>query len=164
LVAPGLGCDHRLVALTIDLLPSAVAVLARLSIVRKIALVLAAVLYVTAGTLHFLKPDFYLKIMPPYIPWHLAMVRISGVFEILGGLGLLYPRTRRAAAWGLVALLVAVFPANLYMATNPTEAGASAIAPAIRLGRLPLQALLIVWVLWCTHGSAERRVNPEAGR
>jgi uncharacterized membrane protein len=131
-----------------------------LSTAQKVGLVLAAMLYVAAGALHFLKTDFYLKIMPPYIPWHLAMVLISGFFEILGGLGLLYPRTRRAAAWGLVALLLAVFPANLYMATNPIEAGAATIAPAIRWGRLPLQALLIVWVLWCTRTQA--RVNPTA--
>ncbi|MGD0437259.1 MAG: DoxX family protein [Bryobacteraceae bacterium] len=116
-----------------------------------IALVLAAIFYVVAGTLHFLRPEFYLKIMPPYIPWHAAMVEISGFFEILGGVGLLIPRTRRAAAWGLVLLLIAVFPANLYMATNPIETGATSIAPALRWGRLPLQALFVWWVLWCSR-------------
>ncbi len=115
---------------------------------------LAAIFYVGAGTLHFLRPEFYLKIVPPYIPWHLAMVRISGFFEILGGLGLLIPRTRRAAAWGLVALLIAVFPANLYMATNPVETGATAIAPILRWGRLPSQLVLIWWVVWCTRPKA----------
>jgi uncharacterized membrane protein len=123
----------------------------KLSTGQWIALALAAIFYVVAGTLHFLRPEFYLKIMPPYIPWHAAMVEISGFFEILGGLGLLIPRTRRAAAWGLVLLLIAVFPANLYMATNPVETGATAIAPALRWGRLPLQALFIWWVLWCSR-------------
>jgi uncharacterized membrane protein len=61
------------------------------------------VFYVAAGVLHFIKPGPCLRIMSPYIPWHTAMVRISGAFEILGGLGLLVPATRRAAAWGLVA-------------------------------------------------------------
>ena len=118
---------------------------------QRIALILAAVFYVFAGSAHFTRPDMYLRIMPPYIPWHVAMVRVSGFFEILGGLGLLVPRTRRAAAWGLVALLIAVFPANVYMATNPIEAGAASIAPILRWGRLLLQPLLIWWVLWCTR-------------
>jgi uncharacterized membrane protein len=124
-----------------------------LSTSQKIGLVLAAILYVVAGALHFIKTDAYLKIMPPYIPWRLAMVWISGVCEILGGLGLLLPQTRRAAAWGLIALLIAVFPANVYMATNPMEAGAASIAPILRWGRLPLQFLLGWWLLWCTKKS-----------
>jgi uncharacterized membrane protein len=131
-------------------------VLDRLSVYQKIGLGLAAAFYVFAGILHFVQPEFYLKIMPPYIPWHQAMVRISGFFEILGGLGLLAPRTRRAAAWGLVAMLIAVFPANLYMATNPVEAGAVSVAPLLRWGRLPLQVLFIWWVLWCTRLEARR--------
>ena len=114
-------------------------------------MVIAAVSYMVAGALHFVKPATYLKIMPPYIPWHAAMVRVSGVFEILGGLGLLLPATRRVAAWGLVALLIAVFPANIYMAMHPAEAGAAGIAPVLRWGRLPLQAVLIWWLLWCTR-------------
>ena len=133
------------------------ALLQRLSTAQKIAVVLAAIFYIGAGTLHFLKPEPYLRIMPPYLPWHIAMVRVSGAFEILGGLGLLLPETRRAAAWGLVLLLIAVFPANLYMATNPIEAGAASIAPVLRWGRLPLQVLLIWWVLWCTRSHSEIR-------
>ena len=97
-------------------------------------MVVAAVFYIAAGSLHFIKPAPYLRIMPPYIPWHPAMVRVSGAFEILGGLGLLLPATRRAAAWMLVALLIAVFPANLYMALHPVEAGAASIAPALSGG------------------------------
>ncbi len=110
---------------------------------------LAAVFYVVAGALHFIETDAYLRIMPPYIPAHLAMVWISGVCEILGGLGLLLPQTRRAAVWGLIALLIAVFPANVYMATNPIEAGSASIAPILRWGRLPLQFLLGWWLIWC---------------
>ena len=114
------------------------------------ALLLASVFYIGAGMMHFIRPEFYLKLMPPFIPWHSAMVQLSGLCEILGGLGLLHPKTRRMAGWGLVALLVAVFPANLYMATNPVEAGAAAMSPLIRWGRLPLQALLIWWIDWCS--------------
>jgi uncharacterized membrane protein len=128
-----------------------VALLKRLSAVQRAGLVTAAIFYVVAGTLHFLKPAVYLRIMPPYIPWHVWMVRVSGVCEILGGLGLLLAQTRRAAAWGLVALLIAVFPANVYMATNPIEAGAFSIAPVFRWLRLPLQLVLAWWLLWCTR-------------
>lgn len=122
-----------------------------LSAAQRIAVVIAAVLYIAAGSLHFIKPEPYLRIMPPYIPWHPAMVRVSGACEILGGLGLLVPATRRAAAWMLVALLIAVFPANVYMALHPVEAGAAGIAPVLRWGRLPIQAMLIWWLLWCTR-------------
>jgi uncharacterized membrane protein len=85
------------------------------------------------------------------LPDPLLLVRISGACEIAGGIGLMIPRLRRPAAWGLIALLIAVFPANLYMATNPIEAGAVSIAPVLRWGRLPIQVLLIWWLLWCTR-------------
>jgi uncharacterized membrane protein len=89
-----------------------------------------------------------MRIMPPYIPWHLAMVYISGAAEIAGGAGLLVslavPQLRGPAAWGLVALLIAVFPANVYMATS------AATFSWILWARLPLQAVLIWWVLACT--------------
>jgi len=133
------------------LLRSAVARVKILSTTQRIAVVLAAVFYIAAGLLHFIKPEPYIKIMPPYVPWHPAMVRISGAFEILGGLGLFVPATRRAAAWGLVLLLIAVFPANLYTALHPIEAGVDGIAAVLRWGRLPVQALLIWWLLWCTR-------------
>ncbi len=103
-----------------------------------------------AGLNHFLKPAFYLKMMPPYIPWHAAMVQISGIAEVLGGIGLLVPATRRAAAWGLAALLIAVFPANIYMATNPVEAGAATLSPTVLYVRLALKPVLIWWIMWCT--------------
>jgi uncharacterized membrane protein len=129
-------------------LRSAVVLPERPSTAQRIGLVLAAILYIGAGTLHFIKTHAYLRIMPPYVPWHLFMVRFSGVCEILGGLGLLLPQTRRAAAWGLVALLIAVFPANIYMMSNPLEAGAESIPPVVLWARLALQPLLIWWVLW----------------
>jgi uncharacterized membrane protein len=133
------------------LLRSAVARLRILSTAQRIAVVVAAVFYIVAGSLHFIKPELYIRIMPPYIPWHAAMVPVSGAFEILGGLGLLVNATRRAAAWGLIALLVAVFPSNIYMVMHPGEAGAASIAPVLTWGRLPLQFLLMWWLLWCTR-------------
>jgi uncharacterized membrane protein len=116
--------------------------------------VLASLFYIGAGILHFTKTEFYLKIMPPYIPWHPAMVYISGACEFVGGIGLLIPSLRRASAWGLVALLIAVFPANFYMATDPLGAGTQSISPVIAWGRLPLQLLFIWWVLWATRQKA----------
>ena len=118
---------------------------------QKVFLAIAAIFYTFAGILHFLRAAMYMRIMPPYVPWHLAMVYISGAAEILGGLGLLIPPLRRTAALGLVALLIAVFPANIYMATNPMEAGAGALSPIALWGRLLLQPLLIWWVLWSTR-------------
>jgi uncharacterized membrane protein len=115
----------------------------------------AALGFVMAGLLHFAAPESYLRLMPPDIPAPLAMVYVSGVFEILGGLGLLVPRTRRAAAWGLTALLLAVFPANLHVAL----AGISVEGMPTWYGwaRLPFQAVYIAWVLWSTPAVAERR-------
>ena len=118
---------------------------------RNVLLGLAAFFFTAAGVLHFLKPAMYMKIMPPYIPWPLAMVHISGAAEIAGGLGILIPPARRSAALGLIALLVAVFPANIYMATNPVESGASALPVVALWGRLLLQPVFIWWVLWCTR-------------
>ena len=122
-----------------------------LSRAQRIALGAAAVLYVAAGSLHFLAPDTYLKIMPPYVPWPRQMVYLSGAAEIAGGFGLIVPRVRRAAAWGLVLLLIAVFPANVYMAQNHIQVGEHAIPQVLLWLRLPVQALLIWWVLWSTH-------------
>ena len=98
--------------------------------------------FVYAGFTHFKNPKFFLKIMPPYIPYHNFMVSASGVAEIVLGLGLLFPTTRTFAAWGIIALLIAVFPANYYMAVGEKF---QQMSPYLRWGRLPVQALLIWW-------------------
>ena len=118
---------------------------------QRIWLTLAAAGFIVAGTLHFLKPAAYIRIMPPYLPWHAPLVALSGACEILGGVGLFVPAMRRRAAWGLVALLVAVFPANIYMATNPAAAGAASLPPALLWARLPLQLVFIWLLLWSTR-------------
>jgi uncharacterized membrane protein len=74
-----------------------------------------AIFFVGAGALHLIRSEFYLKIMPPYLPWHLGLVYLSGLIEIALGLLLLVPRFSRLAAWGIIALLIAVFPANIYL-------------------------------------------------
>ena len=108
-------------------------------------------LFLLTGTLHFLKPDPFLKIVPPALPWPLGLVYLSGFFELAGAVGLLIPRFQRAAAYGLVALLIAVFPANLYMAVAPIKFGGFLDHPLYHWIRIPLQGVLMVWVLWCTR-------------
>ena len=85
---------------------------------KEILRVILAISIIIVGILHFAIPDPFVKIVPPQLPDPLALVYISGVFEILGGIGLLVPNISRAAAWGLIALFVAVFPANINMAVN----------------------------------------------
>src|SRR3984885_2022130 len=99
---------------------------------------LAAIFFVVAGTFHCLRPELYLQIMPPYFPAPQLLVAVSGVAEIAGGVGLLILGLRRAAGWGLVALLIAVFPANIYMVQHPEHFH---FAPWILWLRLPLQAI-----------------------
>ncbi|MCP4871403.1 MAG: DoxX family membrane protein [Proteobacteria bacterium] len=79
---------------------------------------IAALIFIGAGVLHFLNPEPFVLIVPPYLPAPELLVAISGVFEVLGGVGLLIPRTRVAAGWGLIALLIAVYPANVHMLVN----------------------------------------------
>jgi len=118
---------------------------------RRLLVYVAAFFYMGAGAMHFLRPAPYLKIMPACVPWHLAMVYISGAAEVAGGVGLLIPALRRAAAWGLVALLIAVFPANVNMALHEIQVTQTPISTALLWARLPLQGLLIWWLLWCTN-------------
>jgi uncharacterized membrane protein len=112
-----------------------------------------ALLYVVAGGLHFVVPELYAQIVPPVLPAPLALVYLSGVAEIAVGLGLLVPRTRSYAAWATIALLVAIFPANVYMAVSMvTIEGTGGGDPSVlvRWARLPLQGVLILWAYWYT--------------
>lgn len=105
--------------------------------------------YVLGGVYHLVNPGFYLPMMPPYLPWHLELVQLSGVAEIVLGIGVLIPSLRRAAAIGLIALLIAVFPANLHIAMhNVPLAGAAEGAGIWNWVRLPLQVFFIVWAWW----------------
>jgi uncharacterized membrane protein len=101
--------------------------------------------FVFAGIMHFVVPRTYESIMPRSLPAQRALVYASGVAEIAGGVGVLHPRTRRAASLWSVATLVAVFPANVHMALNPERYPAVPGGRAALLARLPLQALAIAW-------------------
>ena len=119
-----------------------------MNIIKLILKVLFALIFITAGTLHFVTTDFFMRIMPPAIPWHLFWVYLSGVCEIGLGIMLLIPKFSRTAAWGLIVLLIAVFPANIYMAMNPQ------IFPEFSVTglyvRLLIQFVLIGWAYWLT--------------
>lgn len=112
---------------------------------RRARHVLAA-LFVTAGVAHFIAPEFFVEIVPPMLPDPPLLVALSGVAEILGGIGLLVPRMRRAAAVGLILLLVAVFPANVQMLRNWLAKGGGGWYELLLWIRLPLQPLLVWWV------------------
>lgn len=119
--------------------------------IKLILRVLLAVFMIVAGTLHWVTPDPFVKIVPSFLPYPLALVYISGVFEILGGIGLLVPPVSQAAAWGLIALFIAVFPANINMAVNQIQMDGIPDSDLLRWGRLPFQAVLIAWAWWYTH-------------
>ena len=108
----------------------------------KAMLILMSVFYSVAGLMHFIRPKIYLKIMPPYLPKPLLLVYLSGVAETGLGLLLLVPEMRSLAACGIIALLTAIFPANLYMAQQPRR---FKIPRWVLLVRLPVQGLLILW-------------------
>lgn len=106
-----------------------------------------AVFFVVAGANHFRAPALYLGMMPPWLPWPDAMNMISGAAEILGGVGLLVPRTRRIAGWGLIAVLIVVFPANVHVALQGHMPGTT-LSPLALRWRLPFQAVLLGTVWW----------------
>ncbi len=112
----------------------------------RLSVALLSLLFIAAGINHFVSPDVYMKIMPDFLPWPLALVYVSGFFEVLGGVGLAVPRLRRAAGWGLIALLVAVFPANIDMLMNADQFPAIPVWALV--ARLPLQGVMIAWVWW----------------
>lgn len=110
---------------------------------------LLGALFVVAGVSHFINTDFYVGIMPPYLPWHLELVYISGIAEITLGVLLFIKRWAVWAGWGLIVLIVAVFPANVHMALHPNLY--PSIPPLVLWLRLPVQGLLIAWAYWYTR-------------
>jgi uncharacterized membrane protein len=117
---------------------------------KRIALVLLSAFFTFAGVTHFTRPEFFIDIVPAWLPDPPMIVAVSGVFEILGGVGVLLPQTRRLAGFGLIALLVAVYPANVEMALYPDKWLAKGMTMAQLYGRLPFQFLFIAWAWWAT--------------
>ena len=108
-----------------------------------------SMLYTAAGVYHFVNPRMYLKMMPKYLPWHLALVYLSGVLEIALGLLLIPEATRPFAAWGIIVMLLAIFPANIQMTVNFSKKRNRWFW--ISVIRLPLQFVLIYWAYCYTH-------------
>lgn len=121
--------------------------------------------YVIAGITHFLAPNAFARVVPPGLPKPRALVYLSGLAEIVLGVGVAFDRTQRGSAWGIMALLGAVFPANVYMATDDVAAefAPDRLSGIARIGawaRLPFQGVLLLWAWWYTRPDAE--LAPEA--
>ena len=126
-----------------------------MSIFKTVVRVLFAAFFIVAGVTHFTNFAFFIAIVPPYLPWPAALVYISGVAEILLGILLLLPRTTRMAAWGLIGLLIAVFPANIHMAMHPDLYPTT--SRTALLIRLPLQGVLVALAYWFTRPAGRRQ-------
>lgn len=123
---------------------------------RKVKLALLGVMalgYIGAGINHFVSPGFYVAIMPPYIPWHLAMVWISGVAEIVLGVGVLFPKTRQVSGWLILAMLAVFMTVHVHMLTAPD--GTFDVPRWALWARLPVQAVLAAWAWWVTRPEPE---------
>ena len=116
------------------------------------ALIATGLTFIFAGVSHFFIPDTFIKLMPPFVPFPLAMVYVSGIFEILGGIGLIVSKTRRAASYGLILLLLAVYPANIYVAMENIQLGGFMSNSFYQWFRVVLQIPLIFWVWWMARG------------
>jgi uncharacterized membrane protein len=126
-----------------------------MTIIKAILRVLFGAAFIFAGVSHFLQPGVWVPIVPPYLPFPLALVYISGAAEIALGALLMVPAFSQPAAWGLIALLIAVFPANVHMAMNPDLF--PQMSRTALLVRLPIQAVLIAIAYWFT-----RRPRPSS--
>lgn len=128
---------------------------------KEILRVILAVALVIVGITHFIRPEQYARIVPPVFPAPVSLVYISGVFEILGGIGLLIPVVSVAAAWGLISLFIAVFPANIYQALHSVPIDGIPHHPALYSARLPFQAVFISWAWWYTRKPEEQPGAPD---
>lgn len=133
---------------------------------RRLSLGALAAFFVGAGTIHFIKPEPYEAIVPPALPLTREIVYLSGVAEIAGGLGVLSGRLRPWAGWWLIALLIAVFPANVYHAIAADDVPGNPVPEPLLWARLPLQGLLIAWVWKATEPrrAPERRSRAARAR
>ena len=117
--------------------------------IKSISILAMSFFYVWVGIQHFLDPEWFVQIMPPYLPLHYEAVYLSGFFEILFGVMLLFQKTRYFAAWGLILLLIAVYPANIYLAFNEVPQKALGISAfAASWARLPIQFIFIGLAYW----------------
>ena len=119
----------------------------KVTIIKSFLIIISSIFYVIVGIKHFIEPEYFLSIVPPYLPYHLELVYISGLFEILFGLLILFPKYRYYGAIGLILLLIAVFPANIYLAQSKEAQEAIGATQEIARWRLPIQGVLI-WIAY----------------
>jgi uncharacterized membrane protein len=119
-------------------------------VAKRVTRVLLAVLFVGAGVAHFVRPGPYVAIVPPALPAPEVLVAVSGAAEVVGGIALLVPALRRAAGVGLIALLLAVYPANVYMAVADVPLGRFRLPWWGHAIRLPIQFVLVALVAWAS--------------
>ena len=115
---------------------------------KSILIIISSIFYTIVGVKHFIEPDYFLSIIPPYLPFHIELVYISGFFEILFGLMILFPKYRYYGSIGLILLLIAVFPANIYLAQSKEAQEAIGASQQIAIWRLPIQGILIWIAYW----------------
>jgi uncharacterized membrane protein len=120
-------------------------------LLRRLGSGLMALLLLSAGAMHFLYAPSFVQIVPPFVPWPVGMVYVSGVVELLLGVGLMLPRLSRSAALGVVLLLVAVFPANVYHWLADVHVNGWPAPGWYHLVRIPAQGLLIAWAFWLSR-------------
>ena len=120
----------------------------KVTIAKLILIIISSIFYTIVGIKHFINPEFFLAIVPPYLPYHLELVYISGFFEILFGIMILFPRYRFYGSIGLILLLIAVFPANIYLAQSKVAQLAIGARQQIATWSLPIQGLLIFVAYW----------------
>ena len=117
-----------------------------LILVKLISVYVMGIFYIIVGIKHFQDPSWFVQIVPPILPYKYELVYISGFFEVLFGILLMIPKFQSIAAKGLMALLICVYPANIYLAQ--TNGGAMGISPLIAWGRLPFQFVFIGLAYW----------------
>lgn len=131
---------------------------------RRVLRLLLASFMVAIGIAHLVSPSGFASIVPRFMPAPVLLVLVSGFFEIAGGVGLLVTRTRRLASFGLVALYIAVFPANLNMALTGAAPAGVHVSPVLLWLRLPLQVVFIAWALWVGRPAAAPDQALKRGR
>ena len=120
----------------------------KVTIAKSILIIISSIFYIIVGIKHFIDPNFFIAIVPPYLPYQLEIVYISGFFEILFGIMIIFPKYRFYGAVGLILLLIAVFPANIYLALRKEAQEAIGASQQIAIWRLPIQGLLIWTAYW----------------
>ena len=114
-----------------------------------ITILIMSCFYMNVGVKHFVEPEWFLQIMPPNFPHHYQAVYWSGFFELLFGFLLINPKTRFIAGWGIIFVMITVFPANLYLAVN--DGAVMGISKELAWGRLPFQYVFIGLAYWHTQ-------------